>query len=150
MRRSRVGRCDRWGVRRDGAVPCGRPVGRRAGGASDATVQFRAVGRSADAPVRLSDATVQFRAVGPPAGRAGEASDATVQFRAVGRPRGRDAGEACRRDGAVPGGRPAGRMRPMRLSDATVQFRVISQLARPDYAVPRDQPADLRPGSRQR
>ena len=76
---------------------------------SDATVQFRAVGRPSPAGEDLSDATVQFRAVGRPSPAGEDLSDATVQFRAVGRPS------------------PAGED----LSDATVQFQVISQLADP-------------------
>ena len=61
-----------------------------------------------DAGDDLSDATVQFRAVGPLADAGDDLSDATVQFKAVGR-------SACcgrgrvRCDGAVPGGRAAGR-----------------------------------------
>ena len=39
-----------------------------------------------DAGDDMSDATVQFRAVGRPAAPADDLSDATVQFRAVGRP----------------------------------------------------------------
>jgi RNA polymerase sigma factor (sigma-70 family) len=76
---------------------------------SDATVQFRAVGRRAAAADDLSDATVQFRAVGRRAAAADDLSDATVQFRAVGRP-------------AAPADD---------LSDATIQFQVIRQLADP-------------------
>ena len=76
---------------------------------SDATVQFRAVGRPPAAGEDLSDATVQFRAVGRPPAAGEDLSDATVQFRAVGRP------PAAGED----------------LSDATVQFQVISQLADP-------------------
>ena len=71
---------------------------------SDATVQFRAVGRRPASDDELSDATVQFRAVGRRPASDDELSDATVQFRAVGR-------------------RPAS---DDELSDATVQFRVIS------------------------
>jgi RNA polymerase sigma factor (sigma-70 family) len=76
---------------------------------SDATVQFRAVGRSAAAADDLSDTTVQFQAVGPLSGAGDELSDATVQFRAVGRP-------AAAADD---------------LSDTTVQFRVIGLSADP-------------------
>jgi hypothetical protein len=76
---------------------------------SDATVQFRAVGRRPAAADDPSDATVQFRAVGRRPAAADDPSDATVQFRAVGR-------------------RPAAADDP---SDATVQFQVISQLADP-------------------
>ena len=105
-----------------------RAVGRSAdatGGASDATVQFRAVGRSADATGGASDATVQFRAVGRSADATGEASDATVQFPAVGRSA--DAtGEAS--DATVQF-RAVGRSADAtgEASDATVQFRVVIQ-----------------------
>jgi RNA polymerase sigma factor (sigma-70 family) len=50
---------------------------------SDATVQFRAVGRPAAAADDLSDATVQFRAVGRPAAPADDLSDATIQFQVI-------------------------------------------------------------------
>ena len=76
---------------------------------SDATIQFRAVGRPAAPADDLSDETVQFRAVGRPPAVADDLSDATVQFRAVGRP------PAVADD----------------LSDATVQFQVIRQLPDP-------------------
>ena len=96
---------------------------------SDATVQFRAVGRPAAAGDDLSDATVQFRAVGRPAAAADDLSDATVQFRAVGRPAAAadDLSDATVQFRAV--GRPAAAADD--LSDATVQFQVISQLADP-------------------
>jgi RNA polymerase sigma factor (sigma-70 family) len=76
---------------------------------SDATVQFRAVGRPPAAADDLSEATVQFRAVGRSPAPADDLSEATVQFRAVGRP------PAPADD----------------LSDATIQFQVIRQLADP-------------------
>ena len=103
---------------------------------SDATVQFRAVGRPAAAADDASDATVQFRAVGQPAaaaddlsGTGDDVSDATVQFRAVGRPAAAadDASDATVQFRAV--GRPPAAADD--LSDATVQFQVIRQLADP-------------------
>ena len=96
---------------------------------SDATVQFRAVGRPAAPADDLSDATVQFRAVGRPAAPADDLSDATVQFRAVGRPAAPadDLSDATVQFRAV--GRPAAPADD--LSDATIQFQVIRQLADP-------------------
>ena len=94
---------------------------------SDATVQFRAVGRPAAVADDLSDATVQFRAVGPLSGAADDLSDATVQFRAVGRPAAAadDLSDATVQFRAV--GRPAAAADD--LSDATVQFRAVGRPA---------------------
>ena len=109
-----------------------RAVGRSAAAAdelSDATVQFQAVGPLSAAGDELSDATVQFRAVGRPAAAADELSDATVQFRAVGplSAAGDELSDATAQFRAV--GRPAAAADE--LSDATVRFRVISLSADP-------------------
>jgi RNA polymerase sigma factor (sigma-70 family) len=99
---------------------------------SDATVQFRAVGRPAAAADDLSDATVQFRAVGRPAAPADDLSDATIQFQVI-----------------------------RQLADPITPFRVISQPASPPGHVHGDQGqaelrslihsvlAGLRPGERE-
>jgi RNA polymerase sigma factor (sigma-70 family) len=50
---------------------------------SDATVQFRAVGRAPAAGDDVSDATVQFRAVGRAPAAGDDLSDATLQFQMI-------------------------------------------------------------------
>jgi RNA polymerase sigma factor (sigma-70 family) len=70
------------------------------GDLSDATVQFRAVGRAPAAGGDLSDATVQFHAVGRAPAAGDDLSDATVQFQVI-----------------------------SPLADPTMPFRVISQPA---------------------
>ena len=96
---------------------------------SDATIQFRAVGRPAAPADDLSDETVQFRAVGRPPAVADDLSDATMQFRAVGRPAAPadDLSDETVQFRAV--GRPPAVADD--LSDATIQFQVIRQLPDP-------------------
>ena len=91
----------RWPDRSD------KPAGEAAGGVSDSTVQFSAVGGLAEAAGGVSDSTVQFSAVGGLAEAAGGVSDSTVQFSAVG-----GLAEAA-------GG----------VSDSTVQFSAVGGLA---------------------
>ena len=145
----RAVRCGRRAVGCDCAVPGGGPAAASDDELSDATVQFRAVGRARhelfDADDELSDATVQFRAVGrlPDrttscrmrlcssgrwAGGPHRTTSCRMRLCSSGRwAAGRIGRRAVRCDRAVPGDQPAGR---------------------PDYSVPRDQPAGLRPGPR--
>jgi RNA polymerase sigma factor (sigma-70 family) len=73
-------------------------VGDPADGLTDATMTFRAVGRSADAIHESADATMLFRPVGQSADAIHESADTTMLFRPVGQ-----------------------------LADATMSFRVVSE-----------------------
>ena len=83
---------------------------------ADAANQRADGGQRADEVGRPADATVQFRAVSEPIH---EPADATVQFRAVSEP----IDEPGRCDCAIPRGQRA----DPRAADATVQFRAVSE-----------------------